>query len=638
MVGDTEADWRFIVTAIMFEALQGRGKGAEMDTFVRAKRRDRAVRRHDWREYAGRRKSTAPPPLLTARWVPPGERVTVHGYDLPDGMVYVGRAATEPSCIDPGLDVGGLVDDRADLGFWPSYEAITPAEREAYLRWLSSGRRTPDISIGYVFLFLYGLERRVVQDRFADKEFWAEVPLLQAEVHALLEVYGEQPSFRRYGIAFLDLLELMAATNRPSPDEFVVPERGERRWPAPMTIRRALSAHVVHGRPIPADWALAWAWHGAEVDWGERAHWAAFERHFATRYGERYGEGLVLRPTKRPLRVRYEPASSALEATAYPRRDLPEAFGRESRRELVEFVQGVLDEFTQEQQGPAPPAAVAIVELAMALSGKDGLVDLVAAALQLDDAERAKLEAHVRSVQAEAVLPDLAEKLAGLSASLRAAAGEVLIQAVATGRLVLPPQVAQLLASFRRLGLDPATIPRLLHGSLTERQHRTAWKVPAPARDPVVVRRRHWSKDDYLLPPPEPANVPPLPKKKPAYKPLDAAVIQAKLAETATVSALLHDIFAEEQEQPPEQSPAKAVTLVAGLDAAHSELLRALAEHLTWSQEEFDGLASKHGLLPAGALDVLNEAALELADDPVLNEGAGGDLELDNDVLQELLS
>lgn len=554
-------------------------------------------------------------------------------------MIYVGRAATsEPSCIDPDLAVGGPVDDRADLGYWPSYETITPAQRTAYLRWLGSGRRTPDVSIGYVFLFFYGLERRVMQHW----DLGPEVALLEAEVRALLEVYGEHPVFRRYAVGFLDLLELVAAPHRPSPDEFVVPERGEQRWPPPMTIRRAMSAHVVHGRPIPADWALAWAWHGAEVDWAEpTARWAAFEAHFATRYEERYGDGLVLRPAKRQLRVRYEPASEILGTISFHRRELPEAFGRESRRALTEFVQCVIDDFAPpETESTTYAAAVAFVELAMALSGKDGLVDLAAAALRLDEAERAKLEAHLHSLADDRGKGGLAGGLAGLSAALRATIGELLIQAAATGRLVLPKRVSELLASYTRLGLDPATVPRLLQGSLTERQHQTAWKVRKPAADPVVVRKREWAKDDYLLPKPEHVLVPrppKKPKKQPAYKPLDAALVQAKLAETATVSALLHDIFAEEPEppaeRPPEQQP---VASVAGLDAAHSALLRALAASPTWSKDEFDALAGQHGLLPAGALDVLNEAALETADDLVLL--GDDDLELDPDVLQELLS
>ncbi len=625
-------------------------KGVEMDTSVRAGRRDRAVRRYDWRQHVHRRPSTAPPPLLSAGWVPPGSRVVVHGHVLADGLVYLGRAdAKEPSCIDPDLAVGGPVDDREDLGFWPSYEAITPAQRVAYLRWLSSGRRTPDVSIGYVFLFFYGLERRVVLDRHTDQEVWDEVPLIAAEVRALLEVYGSQVAFRRYATAFLDLLELVAAPSRPSPDEFDVPSRGEQRWPPPMTIRRAMSAHVVHGCPIPWSWALAWAWHGADVDWAEPvARWDEFEGHFAARYQEQYGEGLVLRPTKRNLRVRYEAASEVLESTAFHRRELPEAFGRESRRELAAFVQSAIDDFEPPIQSATYAAAVAFVELAMALSGKDGLVDLAAAALRLDEAERAKIEAHIRSLAGEIGKVDLASGLAGLSAALRATIGELLIQAAATGRLVLPREVSELLANYTRLGLDPATVPRLLQGSLTERQHRAAWKVKPPERGPVVVRKRHWAKDDYLLPSPGRVDLPPQrPKKKqPAYKPLDTAVIQAKLAETATVSALLHDIFAEEPEppvEPPVEQPAKTPAAapvegapVAGLDAAHSALLRALAARPTWSKDEFDGLAGHHGLLPAGALDVINEAALEAADDLVLL--GDDDLELDHDVLQELLS
>jgi hypothetical protein len=47
-------------------------------------------------------------------------------------------------------------------------------------------------------------------------------------------------------------------------------------------------------------------------------------------------------------------------------------------------------------------------------------------------------------------------------------------------------------------------------------------------------------------------------------------------------------------------------------------MLHALAGRGQLDRNEFDDLAAHHGLLPDGALDTLNEAALEASDEPLI--------------------
>ncbi len=121
---------------------------------------------------------------------------------------------------------------------------------------------------------------------------------------------------------------------------------------------------------------------------------------------------------------------------------------------------------------------------------------------------------------------------------------------------------------------------------------------------------------------------------------LDPSKVEAKLADSSRVSELLGSIFVEEESSAP-ASGADAPTSVdqeplAGLDVPHSSLLRALAEKETWERSEFESLAAERGLLPDGALDALNEAALEMCDEPLCD---GEDtIEIDPDVLKELLA
>lgn len=105
------------------------------------------------------------------------------------------------------------------------------------------------------------------------------------------------------------------------------------------------------------------------------------------------------------------------------------------------------------------------------------------------------------------------------------------------------------------------------------------------------------------------------------------ARVQATLAQTNAVSALLGSIF-EESEAPVAPPPdAPTQRSVAGLDAAHSGLLLALAQAPAWPRGEYEREAARWGLLPDGALEVINErafdrcgAALCEGDDPITVE------------------
>jgi hypothetical protein len=135
---------------------------------------------------------------------------------------------------------------------------------------------------------------------------------------------------------------------------------------------------------------------------------------------------------------------------------------------------------------------------------------------------------------------------------------------------------------------------------------------------------------------------------------LDEAVIAAKLAETAQVSALLASIFAEDDE--PVSTAARnsgddrsavprnddlTVPIgepVAGLDTAHSGLVRALATRSVWSSSEYADLAERFGVMPAGGLDVLNDAAIEICGE-AFAEGSDeiDSIEINDYARQELL-
>jgi hypothetical protein len=115
---------------------------------------------------------------------------------------------------------------------------------------------------------------------------------------------------------------------------------------------------------------------------------------------------------------------------------------------------------------------------------------------------------------------------------------------------------------------------------------------------------------------------------------LDDATLQQIESETAAVSLLLVDIFGEDQEQSMHQRPdvsAAAATSsvgnamdvgtdrsVQGLDLPHTRFLRALAERDQWEAAAFEALATKHHVLPDGAIDTINELALDAVEEPAI--------------------
>ena len=114
--------------------------------------------------------STGPGADGDRAWVPPGQIVRVGGCPIAGGLLYVGRelaaprgGGPDPALIDPGLGVDHRAPDYAGvhMGYWPSYSMIAPACRAAYLQWLADGRHALNAYIGYVFLYFYGLERRL---------------------------------------------------------------------------------------------------------------------------------------------------------------------------------------------------------------------------------------------------------------------------------------------------------------------------------------------------------------------------------------------------------------------------------------------------------------------------------------------
>ncbi|MFA3761105.1 tellurite resistance TerB family protein [Yersinia sp. 2466 StPb PI] len=258
--------------------------------------------------------------LARASWLRPGELAVVAGINLPDGMIYIGnkyksnRTGAEPAFINPSMDVA---EQEIDISLplidnAPDYSTCSPQARRAYLQWLADGRKSPTAHIGYVFLFFYGLEHRILIDAAIDPVAKKELPVLEEEINRLLNIYGKNNAFNHYA------QNLLVYISRVNIEEKLYlsppPLTREASTELPLALLVGLGQLAVDQQPLPAAWALAWGEADPAINQNiSMAHCAdIFSSLFQQRYREQYGDGFLLPINKTKLLIFYRPASAGL--------------------------------------------------------------------------------------------------------------------------------------------------------------------------------------------------------------------------------------------------------------------------------------------------------------------------------------
>ncbi len=275
--------------------------------------------------------------LTKLKWVSPDKTITLNGYRI-EGMIYVERRSFRlggprgyhryrsfPFAINPALTVAQDASERdwsrleyagRDFHWDQGYLDLTPGCRQAYLHWLATGRSDPHISLGYVCLFLAGIEHRIGTEPLADTETEA----LFREVERLRSIYGHaQEHDDKYHDSFCRTTEQLGIVykilqQRP----FQVPDaaldlfytRKLKRYRAqrlPIELSIALGQQILDQKPLTSDEVLSW--------W--LSHWKTklpspcinafdeFRQLFALRFGLKHPDGLQVEHSKHPLTFRY---------------------------------------------------------------------------------------------------------------------------------------------------------------------------------------------------------------------------------------------------------------------------------------------------------------------------------------------
>jgi uncharacterized tellurite resistance protein B-like protein len=274
-----------------------------------------------------------PAQLVEAQWIPANNPVTVAGVVIPGGFLYVGThlptpaRINDPCLIDPSKQTASFGDYRQrQMDYWPSYSSIGPAARRAYLRWLAGGRSDPEADIGFVFLFFYGLERRVLLDSAKDPAAKADWPAIRNELSRLYAIYSNRSaSFRGYAHSLLVWLAAAAPGEKTYLREVPLTERT---YELPFQLRLALGQAVADKAPIPARLALAWAKLHPETNVRTPAARCSdeFDRLFILNYEKEFGQGMVVPRNRTALKFTYRPASSAFQMKEHvaPLGDIPD--------------------------------------------------------------------------------------------------------------------------------------------------------------------------------------------------------------------------------------------------------------------------------------------------------------------------
>ncbi|SHG53245.1 Tellurite resistance protein [Marinomonas polaris DSM 16579] len=265
----------------------------------------------------------------SGKWIKPDESITIKGQLFTKGNFYFGGKlssldghGTEASLVDDSLKIEHQLSSYEDesLGYWPKFISLTPKGRGAFLNWLSGNRGDPDTPLGYVFIYFYGIERRITVDSIKQTVDDAEFKSLFNEILRLKSIYGSSRSFSNYATRLLELMCLLRPKVVSHPELEKSPQRDS------LLFKHRLATTVSKGTPVPAELALAWIRFYPDYNLKKPARRCdhEFSRIFEQRYTKKYGNGVIVKPNKTRLKIEYYPASSSLRGVSFPQQDLPD--------------------------------------------------------------------------------------------------------------------------------------------------------------------------------------------------------------------------------------------------------------------------------------------------------------------------
>jgi uncharacterized tellurite resistance protein B-like protein len=274
-------------------------------------------------------RQAGPPQTADQCWVPREREVEVAGRRIGGGLFYLGEnllsasrdfPIREPALVDPTLEVATQASGGGPTRFyWPSYERLSPTDRAAYLEWLAGSRSAREVSQSLVFLYFYGLERRLLGDPQESSAAFSERAVIVEELTRLRGAVEDDQERAALAHHLGQLLEFLEAQDLLHGRDSPPPPRERSGWQVPLSLRLMLGEVAAAKLPLPAELALSWTVTSPEAYLRTPAQRCEdeFSSLFELRYRERFGEGLRL-PRGKKLHVSYRASSPALREIEEP--------------------------------------------------------------------------------------------------------------------------------------------------------------------------------------------------------------------------------------------------------------------------------------------------------------------------------
>ncbi|RYG29868.1 MAG: hypothetical protein EON93_15870, partial [Burkholderiales bacterium] len=191
---------------------------------------------------------------------------------------------------------------QASMPYWPSYSGISPEARRVYLEWLATGRSEPSIEMGFVFLYFYGLERRLFVEN-------ADTDLIVEEVKRLRSIYGRNGSFDTYSRNLVDAASMLQGEPGTPVPSYDMASGFE----IPFGVRRYIGARLAAKEPLTARDALSWTLSTPDTRLRTPAIrcFSEFQELWNARFAARYPSGLRISTPRTRLKPVYRAASGS---------------------------------------------------------------------------------------------------------------------------------------------------------------------------------------------------------------------------------------------------------------------------------------------------------------------------------------
>ncbi len=296
--------------------------------FFNERNRRQTIAKYDEMDLAGFRITLSPEHLRQpetenkqpGKWVQPDETVKIDKFEIKGGFIYIGgqlksldNCDTESSLIDPTLKINARSPGYRSnyMDYWPAYNRISPEMRAAYIKWLAGDRCDPEADIGHVFLYFYGIERRLLIDDRNGLVSDDEHAALIQELKRLKNVYGDSASFNS---RVTDLLSYVWIINHKDgnelPDHDLLVANGY----FTSVFKFLLANAAKNGEPVNEELALAWVKSHPELSLRTPARRCEneFDAIFKIRFKQRFDNGLKITINRTKLQFDYHPASASL--------------------------------------------------------------------------------------------------------------------------------------------------------------------------------------------------------------------------------------------------------------------------------------------------------------------------------------